>query len=547
MANPNTISYSLTDGQNQGGNPVSKLFDITIARVTFVLLDNSNTDKFNKLGGWPAIGSIECIPFINFNDPNSQPIVAKPINTNITRYPVQNELVTVITLVSKEAQKSIDNYKPEYYYQDIISVFNEVEDNAAPDDSFLKLNPNSKSITGDYVSTGFNKKLIKAPGDITIEGRRGGSIRIGSSSPSFKTPWQSPNLNPILILSNNPIKVKQSVARFEDVNKDGSTLVMMSGHNINFQAASTNFDSYNTTVIVPQNKNNIVVVDQTPKSQPTQSLQQQDSTPIPPTTPVTGSIPVSNPIPPPVVNNAVIDEEKLPEREDLMEIEVQLEETIAFPPPSSLVINPPNSNTPPPPPNTPNTPNTGTTGYGTSPSTTGGYLTDQSPRLVRPPITKIITNPKTNKRIAEFINRYYDTAVIAAKDFSFDPIMILAQGAMETGWGTSPMCNVCNNFHGVTTGGKKNINAYWTGGIYKQSVKAQLEFRVYATPELAFKDFARLIRDGYKTAYSNIKNYKAYAKSIAYSPYINPIVGDNRAVYESTIITNYERIVAALK
>ena len=330
MAGPNTISYSLTDGQNQGGNPVSKLFDITIARVTFVLLDNSNLDKFNKLGGWPAIGSVECIPFINFNDPSSQPIVAKPINTNITRYPVQNELVTIITLVSKEAQKSIDNYKPEYYYQDIISVFNEVEDNAAPDASFLKLNPNSKSITGEYISTGHNKKLIKAPGDITIEGRRGGSIRIGSSASTFKTPWQSANPNPILILSNNPTKVSQSVARFEDINKDGSTLVMMSGHNINFQAASTNFDSYNTTVVIPQNKNNIVVVDQTPKSQPTQSLQQQDSSPIPPSTPVTGSIPVSNPIPPPVVNNAVEDEEELPEREDLMEIDVDLEEVPVY-------------------------------------------------------------------------------------------------------------------------------------------------------------------------------------------------------------------------
>lgn len=528
MAGPNTISYSLTDGQGQGSTNNSKIFDITIARVSFVLLDNSNLDKFNKLGGWPAIGSIECIPFINFNDPSSQPIVAKPINTNITRYPVQNELVTVITLVSKEAQKSIDNYKPEYYYQDIISVFNEVEDNAAPDDSFLKLNPNSKSITGDYVSTGFNKKLIKAPGDITIEGRRGGSIRIGSSSPSFKTPWQSPNLNPILILSNNPIKVNQSVARFEDINKDGSTLVMMSGHNINFQAASTNFDSYNTTVIVPQNKNNIVVVDQTPKSQPTQSLQQQDNTPIPPSTPVTGSIPVSNPIPPPVVNNAVEDEEELPEREDLMEIDVELEESIAFP--FSVMLDPPDDD--PKTPNTPSTPNTGTTNAGGA-------------NAARPPVTRNIANPKTKKSVADYINRYYDYAKLAGTEFSFDPIIILAQGAMESGWGTSRMSRVANNFFGITAYGKPN--AYWKGGVYQQSTNLKLPFRTYDTPDLSFKDFARLIKAKYKTAYSNRNNYKLYANSIANSPYIDPKGGDNRALYEKTIISNYEKIYEALK
>lgn len=328
MSNPNTISFSLRDslqGMKEYASNKST-YDLIVARVTFVLLDDSNKEKFNKMGGWRAIGTIECIPFINFNDPTSDPIIARPLNSNITRYPVQNELVTLRTLVSKDAQNNLGNYKPEIYYDDIISVFNASEENAAPDRSFFKLNPNSKSVTGDYISTGGGKRLIKAPGDITVEGRRGGSLRLGSNASNFNTPWQAAKPNPILILSNNPFKVSESIARFEDVNRDGSVLVMMSGHNINFQAATDNFQSYDTSVVIPEIKNNIVVVDQTPKSQPTQSLQQEDAKPIPAETPATGSIPVSNPIPPSKVNNAVEDEEDLPEREDLMVIDIEFDE-----------------------------------------------------------------------------------------------------------------------------------------------------------------------------------------------------------------------------
>lgn len=332
MSTPNTISYSTTDSYVNSYKYAStnSNYELIIARVTFVLLDDSNKGKFDKMGGWKSIGSIECIPFINFNDPNSDPIIAKPINSNITRYPLQNELVTLITLVSKEAQNNINNYKPEIYYTDIISVFNAPEENAAPDSSFYKLNPNSKSVTGDYISTGYNKRLIKAPGDITVEGRRGGSLRIGSNSGNFRTPWQSSNPNPILILSNNPTKVSQSVARFEDVNKDGSTLVMMSGHNINFQAASDNFQSYNTSVVVPEIKNNIVVVDQIPQSKPEESLKQEDEKPIPKEEPQ--KIPVSIPTSAPVKQEPLVqsDEEQLPEREDLMQINLDLEEVPVY-------------------------------------------------------------------------------------------------------------------------------------------------------------------------------------------------------------------------
>lgn len=319
MSNPNTISFGFGQMLGQatmGGSTGQTSF--FIARVKSVLLDDSDVEKFNKLGGWRAIGTIECVPFINFNDSKTDPIVARPINSNVTQYPLVNETVLVKVLISKQAQNSLGNYKPEFYYTDIISVWNAPEHNAVPDASFFKDNPNSTSVTGKFPSNGETKRLVKAPGDITVEGRRGGSIRIGSNTPGYKTPWTAATSKPVLVLSNNPFKT-DSPARFEDVNKDGSIMVMMSGHNIGFVPASANFDSYNTTVSISE-KQNIVVTDQKPQSEPTASLVQQDAKPIPPEVPATGSIPVSNPAPSAQNTDVEMDEQDMPEREDLQEI-----------------------------------------------------------------------------------------------------------------------------------------------------------------------------------------------------------------------------------
>jgi hypothetical protein len=189
MASPNTISFSFLTSLSSTADYASQksTFDLIMARVSYVLLDDSDKAKFDSLGGWKAIGTIECRPFINYNDPNSDPILARPISSNLTRYPLVNEIVLLRVLVSKEAQNSFDNYKPEIYYTDIISVFNATEQNAAPDSSYFKINPNEKYPTGKYIPSGDIRRLIKAPGDITLEGRRGNSIRLGSSMTGFNT------------------------------------------------------------------------------------------------------------------------------------------------------------------------------------------------------------------------------------------------------------------------------------------------------------------------------------------------------------------------
>jgi hypothetical protein len=314
--NPNTISFGFEGSQENNQNtPGSAATDYIIARVSYVLLDDSDKDKFNKMGGWRAIGAVECRPFVNYNNPNADPIIAYPINSNITKFPVENEVVLVKASVSKQAQNNINNYKPEYYYFEIVSAWNQVEQNAVPDESFFKKNPDAttEKVTGKFISKGDTKRLVKAPGDITIEGRRGGSIRIGSNTPGFRTPWTAKNPNPVLIISNNPVKVS-GPARYEDINKDGSSLFMISGHNVGFSAAHFNFDSYDTS-IQEQTKQNILVVDQKPVSEPEKPLAETDKKEVTDTIPE--KLPIKVPLPGSVDTNKEIDESQLPDREDL--------------------------------------------------------------------------------------------------------------------------------------------------------------------------------------------------------------------------------------
>ena len=113
------------------------------------------------------------------------------------------------------------------------------------------------------------------------------------------------------------------------------------------------------------------------------------------------------------------------------------------------------------------------------------------------------------------------------------------------GWGTSNLAKECRNYFGLTAYGCSN--AYWHGG--KTTVKASsypLNFRRYDTRENSFLDFARLIRNNYRSAWQVSNDPQAYAKEIAYSPYISELNGDNRETYRHSIIQITQTIQAVM-
>lgn len=138
----------------------------------------------------------------------------------------------------------------------------------------------------------------------------------------------------------------------------------------------------------------------------------------------------------------------------------------------------------------------------------------------------------------DFINQYYSPAQKAGECFGINPIIILAQSAIETGWGESTLARVHNNFFGITAYGRPND--FWKGGktdLSENSRHPTLWFRTYETADDSFMDFARLIHTAYPVAASLSYHPSAYAKEIAYSKYISEVNGDNRAAYQRMLVS----------
>jgi flagellar protein FlgJ len=128
----------------------------------------------------------------------------------------------------------------------------------------------------------------------------------------------------------------------------------------------------------------------------------------------------------------------------------------------------------------------------------------------------------------DFVNKFYPAAKAAGAEFNINPVVVLAQAAIESGWGESKLSSY-NNFFGITAYGR--INSYWHGGKI-QLAENGLTFRRYDTMENSFMDYCRLIRGSYRTSADLSFHPAAFAKSIAYSKYISEVNGDNRASYQ---------------
>ena len=118
-----------------------------------------------------------------------------------------------------------------------------------------------------------------------------------------------------------------------------------------------------------------------------------------------------------------------------------------------------------------------------------------------------------------YISTHLADAQSAGARFHLNPIILLAQAALESGWGTSRLAREANNHFGITGYGASN--AFWHGGrVIARYKRGELLFRRY--------DSARN----------------------AYSPYISELNGDNRERYRETLVQlchEIEPIYSSLK
>lgn len=257
-------------------NVYDNIGPVFAGRVIFVLLDDSDKDRFSKYGGLAGIGTIECEVVKDGNIFKSNVVVAKPINRNITRYPLVNEIVKIESAPNFSNQTFSNQYQTSYYYSDIIGTWDNIEHNITPvsdnvrkksqkdnvnsymnASSGIQKTNNSSNINKvdkieveEFKERGDVRALQPNPGDVIFQGRFGNSIRFSASNEKKKgSPLLGTDGRPTLLIRNGQGKdIKGDIWNpvYENINKDGSSLYMLSGHKIEFDYASKNFESLGT-------------------------------------------------------------------------------------------------------------------------------------------------------------------------------------------------------------------------------------------------------------------------------------------------------------
>jgi peptidoglycan hydrolase FlgJ len=134
-------------------------------------------------------------------------------------------------------------------------------------------------------------------------------------------------------------------------------------------------------------------------------------------------------------------------------------------------------------------------GLGTRGSGQSVEAMDEAPALLRP--TPHAPRPAPSK--ADFVRTYMPHAEKAARALGVDPHALLAQAALETGWGKSVPCNAngdCSfNLFGVKATGWSGASVTVPTLEFEEGIPVRKveRFRTYDSPADSFVDYARLI------------------------------------------------------
>ena len=211
--------------------------------------------------------------------------LAKQIYSSLKQYPLEGEFVLLLQGPSTAMNTSRDS--AQYFYLPPFNLWNASHQNALPDleeygkfvnstitktynQSLIAKQPSNLSATSSFVyplSPGFLEKsniksLEQFTGDVTLEGRWGNSIRLGSTTfePSVNY-WSSTGSvgNPITIIRNGQGKQKDEIAwipTVENINRDPSSVYLTEGQKIviddinnNFSLASLGVNLERTTTV----------------------------------------------------------------------------------------------------------------------------------------------------------------------------------------------------------------------------------------------------------------------------------------------------------
>lgn len=271
----------------KGGNNSRRSFNskggssLKSVRVKSIILDASH-EYYWDFGGPNAVGLIfwedANYPTLNPNIPLINFPTAFPLYSNINQYPLINELVSLVNLSDSSI---IDNsVETKTYYFPPINVWNSVHHNAIPaptSKSPLDTKDYQQTTAGAWIRTPEDEntlpdvelgiieklsvhKLKPFPGDITLEGRWGNSIRFGSTTPILGdnlgtgNTWSTgPDGDPITIIRNGQPKntgLKPWDLITENINEDMSSIYLTTSQIIHVFSPIIN-ESYSNPNKIP--------------------------------------------------------------------------------------------------------------------------------------------------------------------------------------------------------------------------------------------------------------------------------------------------------
>jgi len=211
---------------------------LKIGKVMGVITTNNTptTKQFDRAGNFGGMGSIFFLNYDNSKniDPNNTDSfldtcdIAKPLFPNFSYYPLLGELVYIIEgLPSPSSQ--ITSGATQKYYITTINLWSDVQVNSQ---TF-----SSKSSLGKYfVEDASIRSLLKFEGDFVLQGRKGNSIRFGTTVRAIGNLNEWSNVgtvgSPIIIISNGHSYDKNKEYYLEQINQDASSIYLTTNQSI---------------------------------------------------------------------------------------------------------------------------------------------------------------------------------------------------------------------------------------------------------------------------------------------------------------------------
>jgi len=232
------IAKAISAARGAGAPPT-----FNFGRVVDVVLDESSP-YWDEFGRSQSINGIRYRPLGQAHSEDEDAILpfAYCGNTNIVNVPLKNEIVIITALPSEN--RAANSLQTKNYWFSIVNIWNHPHHNAYPDT--LQSGTGAADLGEDFEEVDTVAPLQTYPGDVLISGRHGNTIRLGGTKHQYNSLTDDSNNGSPFVVIKNKMKEPEDGTSLssEDINEDGSSIYMVSDHEVPLEEANIKADSW---------------------------------------------------------------------------------------------------------------------------------------------------------------------------------------------------------------------------------------------------------------------------------------------------------------